>query len=305
MTFSAIDIGSNAIRLMIAEKRDGRIQILKKHREPLRLGQDVFESGVISSETLKKAVKVFQAFQELHQKFAVHKYRALATSATREAQNQNEFVQKIKEQTGIQIEVIDGHIEAQLIQLAVEKELSLENKVTLSLDIGGGSVEVTFVKNSNTISTRSFPLGTVRLLQQLKKRGLKEDQLEILIGENLKDLTRHIHQFVDNHSVDFAIGTGGNLECMGRLKVQLLKKTPNTFITLQELGRIIFELKKLSVKQRIEKLELRPDRADVILPACLVAEMVLRQSEVEKMLLPAVGLRDGIIWDISKDELRG
>lgn len=304
MTFSAIDIGSNAIRLMIAEKREGRLQILKKHREPLRLGKDVFEDGHIRPETIQKAISVFNTFQEIQRKYQVKKYRALATSATREAKNQKEFVDIIFQSTGVQIEVIDGLEEANLIQLAVEKELNLKNKTTLSLDIGGGSIEVTFAQNGQTCSTKSFPLGTVRLLQQLKKRNLKEENLEILVGENLQDLTRHIHQFVESHSVDFAIGTGGNLECLGRLKVQLLKKTPNTFVTLQEVTRIISELKKFSIKQRIEKLELRPDRADVILPACLVTEMILRQSETEKLHLPAVGLRDGIIWNILENELR-
>lgn len=298
---SAIDIGSNAIRMMVADISDTApfLRIDKKFRAPVRLGHDVFTSGVIQPETLEIAKATFRRFAETNQKMQVLQCRAVATSACREAKNRQKFVDEIRHNSGIEIEVIDGTEEGRLIHLAVRKEVDLDHKKTMLIDIGGGSVEVTFSKGANLLATKSFPMGTVRILENLAKRKMNESHLNIIMGEFLASLGEHIYHNCDHDPVDFAIGTGGNLECIGQLKVQLLKRTPNTFVTLSELNEIIERLRTFSIRDRIEKIGLRPDRADVIVPAALLVQTIMRQAETEKLVIPAVGLRDGLIWSMT------
>lgn len=297
---SAIDIGSNAIRLIVAEvgssPGSARIKVLKKFRAPVRLGKDAFMNGEISSQSFEAALEAFEKFAQINKKYKVGHCRAVATSAVRESKNKDQFIKTIYDHSKIKIEIIDGLEEARLIHTAVRKEIDLDKKRTMLIDVGGGSVEVSFSENSKMLATQSFPMGTVRILDILNKRKLNESQLNVVMGEFLEPLSKHIHKQTDLNGIDFAVGTGGNLECMGRLKVQLLKRTPNTFLTLKELGEIIQKLKNFSFKERVEKLELRPDRADVILPACLLIQTIMRQAEVEKIMIPCVGLRDGLLW---------
>jgi exopolyphosphatase/guanosine-5'-triphosphate,3'-diphosphate pyrophosphatase len=297
---SAIDIGSNAIRMMIAELDgvNGQLKIIKKFRAPVRLGHDVFTSGTISDHTMDQALSTFSQFSETNLKFAVTKCRAVATSACREAKNSKAFVDAIKKQSNILIDIIDGNEEGRLIHLAVQKELDLNQKKSMLIDVGGGSVEVTFSKGSKLLATKSFPMGTVRVLENLAKRKMNESHLSIIMGEFMSTLGDHIYRNVDHEPIDFAIGTGGNLECIGELKVQLLNKTPNTFVTFDELSQIIDKVKSLSLKDRVDKLHLRPDRADVIVPAAVLVQTIMRQSETQKLLIPRVGLRDGLIWSM-------
>lgn len=298
---SAIDIGSNAIRMMVADVSTDspRLHVIKKFRAAVRLGHDVFTQGLITAASLEIAKATFHRYALTNQEYSVTKCRAVATSACREARNQKEFLDVIYKTSGIRIEVIDGTEEGRLIHLAVRKELELDNKKTMLIDVGGGSVEVTFSQGDKMLATRSFPMGTVRVLENLNKRNLNENHLNIIMGEFIGALGEHIYTNCDHEPVDFAIGTGGNLECLGQLKVQLLKRSPHTFLTLTELGLIIEELRKLKIKERIEKLHLRPDRADVILPAAMLVQTIMRQAETEKILIPSVGLRDGLIWSMT------
>lgn len=297
---SAIDIGSNAIRMMIAEVNgnNSQLNIVKKFRAPVRLGHDVFTSGTISVHTFELALSTFHQYAETNKEFNVSKVRAVATSACREAKNSKDFVAAVKKFSGIQIEVIDGTEEGRLIHLAVQKEVELNNKKSMLIDVGGGSVEVTFSRSGKILATKSFPMGTVRVLENLAKRKMNESHLSIIMGEFMAELGEHIHANVDHDPVDVAIGTGGNLECLGELKVRILGKTPNTFVTFDELGQIIDKLKSLSLKDRIDKLNLRPDRADVIMPAAVLVQTIMRQAETQKLIIPRVGLRDGLIWSM-------
>lgn len=296
---SAIDIGSNAIRMIVGEVRDQRLHVVKKFRAPVRLGKDVFHDGEISEKVLKETEKAFERFAEINKKFKVEHCRAVATSAVREARNRQSLVGRILKQSRIQIEVIDGIEEARLIHAAVRREVDLNRRRLLLIDIGGGSVEVTFSEGGLMSATQSFPMGTVRLLQFLEKRKLDEKGLRVIMGEFVTPLSRYIESHADTTGLELAVGTGGNLECMGRLKVQLLGRTPNTFVSLSELVLISRRLESLTVKERIEKLELRPDRADVIVPAVLLVKTILRQAGVEKILIPGVGLRDGLLWSVA------
>jgi len=299
---SAIDIGSNAIRMMIAEVSENfeglPLRVIKKFRAPVRLGHDVFTLGLITPHTLEIAQDTFHQFAKTNKQLGVSECRAVATSASREAKNRQEFVTAIFKSSGIKIEIIDGLEEGRLIHLAVQKELDLKNKKTMLIDVGGGSVEISFSNGEKMTATQSFPMGTVRVLENLSKRKLNESHLNIIMGEFITEISNHIHKNCDHDPVDFAVGTGGNLECLGQLKVSLLKKTPNTFVTLQELTMIIERLHAVSIKDRVEKLHLRSDRADVILPAAMLIQTIMRQAEVSKILIPCVGLRDGLIWSM-------
>lgn len=297
---SAIDIGSNAIRMMIADTQPegSRIHVVKRYRAAVRLGHDVFTQGYITPTSLEFAKATFDRYSKINKELKVTHCRAVATSACREAKNREQFVKEIFKSSGIQIEIIDGDVEGRLIHLAVAKELDLDNKKTMLIDIGGGSVEVTFSRGNKIIKTESFPMGTVRVLENLAKRQLTEAHLNIIMGEFLTDLGAHIYKNSENEPADFAIGTGGNLECLGKLKVQLLEKNPSNFLTLQDLDEIIEKLAGYKIKERVEKLGLRPDRADVILPAAMLVQTIMRQAETERIVIPSVGLRDGLIWSM-------
>ncbi|MFZ4405241.1 MAG: hypothetical protein ACOYOK_14160 [Pseudobdellovibrionaceae bacterium] len=300
MRLSAIDVGSNAIRMMVVNVEGQKVQIIKKIRAAVRLGEDSFRDGELSPKTLNQAQEAFARFAIVNRKYKVQQCRAVATSAVRESKNKNQFLQKIFDHAKIQIEIIDGLEEARLIHLAVSKEIDLNSNRTLAIDIGGGSVEITFAHRGQITATRSFPLGTVRTLNLLKIRGWQENDLNLVMGEYTQQILPHVQENIKNSPVDFAIGTGGNLECMGQLKVQLLGKTPHTFLTFKEVNLLIDKLKTYSIKDRIEILQLRPDRADVILTACNLIACLMRQAEVEKILIPHVGLRDGLIWSMLK-----
>jgi exopolyphosphatase/guanosine-5'-triphosphate,3'-diphosphate pyrophosphatase len=220
----------------------------------------------------------------------------VATSAVREAKNKHQFVEQIFKKSKIQIEVIDGIEEARLIHLAVHKELDLHNKKIMLIDIGGGSVEITFSENGYMSATKSFPMGTVRILDHLQKRHLTEKDLNLIIGDFLEPLIHHIESQQGSHQLDFAVGTGGNLECMGKLRKLILGKTPTTHLTYKELTSILEEVKKISIKDRQAQLDMRPDRVDVIVPAMTLVQTILRLSETQRLVIPGVGLRDGLLW---------
>lgn len=297
---SAIDIGSNAIRMIVGEVRDQRLRIVKKYRAPVRLGKDVFKNGMISEQTLHQAEDAFTRFRQINRKYAIKHCRAVATSAVREAKNKDVFQKDIARVSGIQVEVIDGIEEARLIHTAVQREVDLSRKRILLIDVGGGSVEVTFSENGLMSATQSFPMGTVRMLQMLNERKLGEKGLKVVMGEFIRPLSHYIESHIGPSRAELAVGTGGNLECMGRLKIQLLHRTPNTLVSLEELTRISERLETYSVAERIEKLDLRPDRADVIVPAVILVKTILRQAGVDKILIPGVGLRDGLLWSVAE-----
>lgn len=298
MRISAIDLGSNAVRMIVAEWQGDRFEILKKYRIPLRLGTDVFHDGKISDATLKIAEKSFQDFAEINRKMKVLKCRAVGTSASREAKNKADFLSKIKSASDINLELIDGTQEAKLIFEAVKHHVDLRRKHVLLIDVGGGSVELTHCERGLIKSTESFPLGTVRLLEHLKNRKMSEAHIRIVLGDLLKPVVEYIDKNLGGFALDFAVGTGGNMECMARLKTQLLMEVANESILASELGKILEKLLQIPIRNRITHLGLREDRADVIVPASAVVEAVLRQASVDKMLVPGVGLRDGLLYSM-------
>jgi exopolyphosphatase/guanosine-5'-triphosphate,3'-diphosphate pyrophosphatase len=301
---AAIDIGSNAIRLVIGEfdQASQTLRLLRKLREPLRLGRDVFANGSISDKTMSQAVEVFSKFRQLIDAYSVKNSRAVATSALREASNQDSFIRRIKSDAGIQISVIDALEEARLIHEAVAAQVNLHHKLAILLDIGGGSVEITISSNGKIRATESFSLGTVRLLQKLDELKLKEKHLKTWINENFQSVADLIAKHTRQEKVDLCIGTGGNLEFLGKLRVQILDKDSTFSLRPKELGQILDAIMAVPVKDRGDRFRMRPDRADVIVPAGIVAHAVLEVAGTHRMLIPAVGLKDGILVDLIKSK---
>jgi exopolyphosphatase/guanosine-5'-triphosphate,3'-diphosphate pyrophosphatase len=298
LRLAAIDIGSNAIRLMLAEYSPLGLRPIQKYRVPIRLGADVFTKGQISPKNLKASARAFRQFVGILKSQKIQRVRAVGTSALREASNGEAFIELVRRKTGMVVEVIDGVEEARLIHLGVKREVHLENHSCLLIDVGGGSVELTFSDRGLLSATHSFPFGTVRTLEKLKKRKLTERHIQVLVGEYSKPMSSFLESHKIGGSLDFMVGTGGNIEALGRLKPALLGKNSRSFLTLQELEMILAKLSKLSIKDRVERLKMKPDRADVIVPAGSVVFNAMKLARVDRLLIPYVGLKDGLLWSL-------
>uniref|UniRef100_F4C263 Ppx/GppA phosphatase n=1 Tax=Sphingobacterium sp. (strain 21) TaxID=743722 RepID=F4C263_SPHS2 len=282
MRYGAIDIGSNAIRLLIADIiENGQVVSFKKNtliRVPLRLGDDAFIDKNISKRKSEDLIKTMSAFKSLMDVYKVSEYMACATSAMREAVNGSELVQEIKK-VGINLEIIDGVKEASIIYNShVEQQLE-RRKSYLYIDVGGGSTELSVFNNGALSASRSFNVGTIRILDNQDSEETWTEMKE-WIKENTK-----------NYKGIIGIGTGGNINKLHRLADEKGTK-PLSFNKLKSLYEY---LNSFSLKERINVLGLNNDRADVIIPACEIFLNVMKWGSVKNIVVPRVGLVDGII----------
>ena len=282
---AAIDIGSNSIRLLITnvikDKKDLIFKKIALTRLPIRLGADVFTSGKISPRTEERLLDGMMAFKHLMQVHGISSHRACATSAMRDSINGRKIISKIKEQTGIDIEIIDGEEEARLIfqNEFVQKLLNEEDGV-LYIDVGGGSTELTFFVNGKVIASKSFNVGTVRLLKGLVEKD-KWDEMRHWIKDNVR-------------SIDYApvmVGSGGNINRIFKMSGKL-QGTP---LSVEYLESTYEFLQKFDNEERITKLDLNPDRADVIIHATKIYLSVMKWSKAEQIYVPKMGLADGMV----------
>jgi exopolyphosphatase/guanosine-5'-triphosphate,3'-diphosphate pyrophosphatase len=297
---AAIDVGSNAIRMLVSRlNTGGSLETLENLRLPVRLGQDAFASGVFSEQTMQMAVDAFRRFRQVADLFEVSQARAVATSAMREAANSDLLVDRVARETGFAIELISGEEEARLIHLAVKHSVDLTGKIALLVDIGGGSVEVTLSDGENILSTESFGMGTVRLLNRLNPGNGLKIPLSSLLREYAASAHRYIDREIGDNKIQLFLGTGGNIEEMGRLRRRLFDKRRSDLVTLDELTRLIEIIGDLSVQERMQQLDLNPDRADVILPAMIVLQMIAQEAHAWEVLIPGVGLKDGVLLELA------
>jgi len=301
-TIAAIDVGTNAIRMVVGSVNpDRRIDVLEDVREPVRLGQDVFTRGSVSEDTTERVIDVFQKFRRLIDKYGVEHVKAVATSATREAQNSDTFIDRLAQATGIELVAIGAEEEARLVHLAVAERVDLKNKRALLIDIGGGSVEVTLVADGSIITTVSFNMGTVRLLKKLEQARVGERQFNQLVRE-YADATRNwLESRIGQQNIDLCVGTGGNVEALGELRKRLFGKDSPFLVTRGELDALVETFQGMTFEERIQELRLRPDRADVIVPASIVLQTIMRQARVDEVHVPQVGLKDGLLIDIVQE----
>ena len=284
MKLAAIDIGSNAARLQISTvlTNDNVVSFKRVEyvRFPLRLGHDVFTHGALTPESAQRTVKLMQAYKLLMELHEVEGFMACATSAMREATNGREVVDLVKARSGIPIQIIDGQREAQLINNVVV--LALDERQTIHIDVGGGSTELNIYKNRIKLNSRSFKIGSVRLLEGKETKGSWQ-KMEDWVTEN-----------VDPSQPIVAVGTGGNISKL----FNLVAKTSDTTTTLDEIQRMHDYIAGFSLDDRINKLRLNADRADVIVPAAQIYLSVMHWAGATEISVPDLGLKDGILQTV-------
>lgn len=306
LTIAAIDVGSNAIRLLIGKVDEkGQAEALESLRIPVRLGKDTFQNGIIGESSIQETVNAFTSFQKVIHDYGVSQFRAVSTSAMREAFNQDILAERILQATGIQVDVISGEEEARLIHLAVSKAVDLQKCAALLIDIGGGSMEATLSVNGNILFAESYKVGAVRLLTQLSQPDKTGVSVEELVREFVESPRRRIRKILQNQPVTLLVGTGGNVEELGELAHKLLDHRSNRAINLEDLNALIERLRSLTYEERIHLLGLRPDRADVILPAAILLKAIAEETLQHEIVIPRVSLKEGVLWDLAEEITQG
>lgn len=284
--YGAIDIGSNAIRLLVSnviEKDDKEPQFKKSSlvRVPIRLGADAFVSGKISDENISRMKSALEAFKLLMKVHGVERYKACATSAMREAENGRKVAKQILSETGVQIDIIGGKEEASIISSTDLNELIKSHRTYLYVDVGGGSTEFTIFSEGEIITSKSFNMGTVRLMNNSKTEN--------------KEAFKVVEAWIKEHTKSYKklslIGSGGNINRLFKMSGRM-EGSPISYIYLNAQYQF---LKKMSYSERITELSLNPDRADVIIPATKIYLSAMKWSGARKIYVPKIGLADGII----------
>lgn len=305
--YGIVDLGSNAIRTQIVEiQRDPgggapATRVLSSHREPVRLGKDVFLTGEIPEPTVAAAVEVMRRFREACDALGVSHVRAIATSATREAGNRDLIVEQIRAATGIEVEVISGSQEAYLLGLAVGTAVDLRSGRSLLADLGGGSCEVTLYEDGHVVSAESYRLGSLRILQALTTTDASDQGsgfLELL-QQYVHSLESRIETGFGKGKIRRYVATGGNIESLADLMQAAGKSVDGVqAYPLAELFEWARKLAMLSHAERVAQFGLKPDRADTILPAAVVYYRLGKVAGVEEVLVPRVGIKDGLLQEV-------
>lgn len=283
LRFAAVDIGSNAIRLLLCNVYEGEGEPVFKKAElmrfPLRLGEDAFLKGYISDPTIATLVKVMSAFKSLIEAYEVIGFRVCATAAMREAANRKAVVDRVYKEAGVLIEVIDGRTEAAIIYSNHIAEHLEASHNYLYIDVGGGSTELTLFSKGRLVSSNSYNIGTIRMLHDKVTR------------EQWKEFKEDVKRLSENYPSLIAIGSGGNINKI----FKLANKKENQILSFSKLRECYEYVSSFTLDQRILQLKLNPDRADVIIPAFRVFIAVMKSAGIEGIMVPQVGLSDGII----------
>lgn len=285
VNYAAIDIGSNAVRLLIKSIDDESIDTLFTKallvRVPLRLGADAFLTGEISSKKSKNLLRLIKAYRQLMKIYEVVDYRACATSAMRDSKNGKKLIREIACKTGIKIEIINGEEEAKLVYDNHIEQLLDKNKNYIYVDVGGGSTEVSLISKGTLISSRSYNIGTVRILE-----GKVKEEVPFIMKAELTQLAEIYPDII-------IIGSGGNINKLFRLSDQYNKQS--IVFPIASLEKLTTILKSYSLEDRMKEFKLKPDRADVIIPAADIFLHIAKYTKASTILVPTIGLVDGII----------
>ena len=283
MILAAIDIGSNAARLLICEVvkkgKETEFNRLNIVRIPLQLGFDVFEKGFIGSRKKKMLMDTIKAYKQLMKVYEVEHYMACATSAMRDAQNSKEIIKEIEIETSIEIEVITGELEAEIIYENHIAELLDKDDSYLYMDVGGGSTELTLYHNNELVLQKSVNIGTVRILT---------NKVSDETWDELKDICKNIAEKY-NHIT--GIGSGGNINKI----FSLLRSKNDKHLQVNAAKEMQKEMVQLSVEERMKKYNIKKDRAEVIVPALQIYNNLFKWCNIEQVLVPKIGLADGLI----------
>lgn len=282
MKLAAIDIGSNAIRFQVSTVLENAEGILFKKLEyvrfPLRLGHDVFTTGRISPASQAKFTKLMSAYKLLLELYEVRDHMFCATSAMREAENGQELADNVYQQLGLKINIIDGDREAELINNAIQSYLT--DKTYLHIDVGGGSTELNLYTGGKKIKTRSFKIGSVRVLEH-NDSPVMWQEMEAWIRKEVKK----------EYGKITAVGTGGNISKI----FELARLRPGKTMSLKRVRELCAMISNFTLEERIYKLQMNPDRADVIIPAANIYTRVMEWAHASSILVPDVGLKDGMM----------
>ncbi|WP_437285082.1 Ppx/GppA phosphatase family protein [Sorangium sp. So ce406] len=335
---AAIDIGSNAIRLRIVDvdppalgafgagwdpalaagstgapdaPRFHPFRDVHADRASVRLGHDVFTKGRLESGVIGAACEALRRFRSAMDAAKVDRYRAVATSAAREAQNGDLFVERAAREAGVHIEVIEGVEEARLVQIAVRERVPLGGRTALLVDIGGGSTELTLLRGREAVFSRSLPVGTVRMVETFLEDRRPMDAghrrlIEEYVDRVMVEATREIVELLGEGSgVDLLVGTGGNIETLADLCPVPSPSADGRAIDVAAMSRLLDELAPKTPEERAQIYGLRPDRADTIVPAATVLGRVARAFAQPLIVAPGVGLKEGVLVDLAHAHFLG
>jgi len=287
---AAIDIGSNAVRLLISAvtEDDGGLSFKKLMllRVPLRLGEDTYSVGKITDKRIRKLVKVMKAFRHLMAVYEVECYRVCATAAMREARNAAKVVAAVKEKAELDIEIIDGTEEARTIYESHVEDRIDRNGNYLYVDVGGGSTELSVISRGKLVESASFNIGTIRMLRNK------------VVGGELERMNDFLQTVKRQYSLVEIIGSGGNINKLHKLAN--LKK--GDVLDIDRLQEMYSDMKQLTVEERMTRFELNPDRADVIIPASEIFLHIADLTGIQQIYVPTFGLVDGLLHTIYKAE---
>jgi exopolyphosphatase/guanosine-5'-triphosphate,3'-diphosphate pyrophosphatase len=282
--FGAIDIGTNAGRILIGyvitKNGYSRVRQVQLVRVPLRLGDDVYDTGSISKIKEKQFTQALKAFRWLMKAYGVRTYMAYATSAMREADNKEEVIERLHKRTGIRLELIDGEREAELIFSTFFTQKLPEHQY-IFIDVGGGSTELSYIQDGEKKGSKSFQLGTVRTLRGKNKEGVWDEISHWIEAIGIAD-----KEYA-------AIGTGGNINRVAKLHQKRYLEP----ILQEEVAQSLEEISSYSYEDRIQELRLKPDRADVIIPALDIYLGIMKMANIELIYVPKMGLADGMILE--------
>jgi exopolyphosphatase/guanosine-5'-triphosphate,3'-diphosphate pyrophosphatase len=295
-----VDMGSNAIRLMAAEFiAPATYTELLYDRVPIRLGHRVYESGRIDPETIEATVRTMMRFRDVFDELAVEHVRAVATSAVRESENGRDLAKRIQKEAGLRLEIITGVEEARLVYWALKSRIELGKEPWLLADLGGGSLEIALVDDVGLHESRSYTIGSVRLYEEFEEAAGDLKRFRTLLHEYLGGL--HIPSANGRAAPQGFFATGGNMEDLAQLVRAKSDDRGVSVVPLKDLEGVIEKLGDLTVEQRIEKLGLREDRADVILPAAMVYAHLARMADLDAIHVPHVGVKEGVMFDMVDD----
>lgn len=295
-TYGAIDLGSNAMRALIARRSGNELTVIKSFRVPLRLGEDVFNGGLISDRKMEQTENAFIELFHAFAAYGVTEVRAMATSAMRDAMNGPLLSERILKYTGIEVEIIRGKEEANIICQAVKSQLDFRDYNVLLMDIGGGSTELTLIREGKIVGVKSFNVGTVRLLHYQN-----QVELEKKINFELERMLGFIREHFGKKTPDYFVGTGGNLRRIGKIRKKTLGKPTSQMATFSEISHMEDIILSMSYIDRIRGLELTENQADVILPATMLTQKLMQKLKLTEILLPKVGLKEGILLSMQEE----
>jgi exopolyphosphatase/guanosine-5'-triphosphate,3'-diphosphate pyrophosphatase len=293
-----VDMGSNAIRMLVAEAAGNGIAVLENHRLPLRLGREVFESGQVSEAAISNVVDAFRRFRATCDRLGVQQVRAIATAAVREARNRELLLDRVRDASGIEVEVISGTQEAYLLAQAVQTRIDLRRGRSVLVDVGGGSVEVVLVEDGQVVGADSYRLGALRLLSMLPDAAAAGESFVELLLHHLHGLERRMADHFAPGRNDRYVAVGGNIESLADLLRPQGGSNGVETHALAEVRREVQALAGLSNDARIEQKGLKPDRADTIVPAGVVYVRIGEIAGCSHVLVPRVGIKDGLLAEV-------